>query len=221
MFDVVLLMAGQGLRSGLPMNKVFYPVHGKPIYQYALDTFLAIPDCHQVVLVIREEDRMRLPKYDDSRVVITKSGLLRQDSVAKGVACCQESIVLIHDAARANIKKAYILAIYQVLSSYQAAILAAPVTDTIKRQQDGFVRETLKRDELYAAQTPQGVMRELFLACYTQATKEHYIASDDVELIEKYAGIPAKIILGSSDNIKVTTPLDVVLLEQLLKEGIK
>jgi 2-C-methyl-D-erythritol 4-phosphate cytidylyltransferase len=123
MFDVVLLMAGQGLRSGLPMNKVFYPVLGKPIYQYALDAFLAIPDCGHVVLVIREEDRIRLPQYDDPRIIITTGGLLRQDSVAKGVACCQESIVLVHDAARANIKKPTFWRFTSIILC-QAAILA-------------------------------------------------------------------------------------------------
>ncbi|MFA7127220.1 MAG: 2-C-methyl-D-erythritol 4-phosphate cytidylyltransferase, partial [Bacilli bacterium] len=211
MFDAVLLMAGKGSRTGLQSNKALYPVNGIPLYQYALQAFLALEECHHVVLVIHPDEKNLVSLSVNPRIIITTGGQERQDSVASGVEACCEDIVLVHDAARPNINIEDIRRVYQATIKHQTALLAIPVVDTIKLVEDELVQRTLPRHHLWAAQTPQGFNRLLYLECMKLARQEAYVGWDDVEIIEQFAHLSPMIVKGRQDNIKVTTAFDLVI----------
>lgn len=219
MFDVVLLMAGSGSRSGLSDNKVFYEVDDMPLYMYSLNAFLKLQDCRKVILVIRDEDYDRVAHLASSRISIVNGGKLRQDSVYNGVNQAQEGIILVHDAARANIKKEDILKVYDLVKTNRLVFLASPVSDTIKYCQKGKTTQTLNRDQLYAAQTPQAFYKEDYLLAYDLAQADNFLAYDDCHLLEVYAKLASVKAIGSSDNLKVTNPSDLLIIKHLLSEG--
>ena len=219
MFDAIILMAGQGKRMGLEENKVFYPIFGIPLYQFSLKAFLAIPECRHVILVIRPEDRLLLHHPTDPRIIITEGGKERQDSVALGVLKCTEDIILVHDAARPNIRIDDIQRVYEATFIHKVALLASPVVDTIKQVEARTVQKTLSRATLWAAQTPQGFYRTQYLECIEKAKKVHFNGLDDVVLFEEFSSIKPMIVEGNRNNIKVTTVSDLILIESYLKEG--
>ncbi|MDD4212684.1 MAG: 2-C-methyl-D-erythritol 4-phosphate cytidylyltransferase [Bacilli bacterium] len=219
MFDAIILMAGQGKRMGLEENKVLYPIFGIPLYQFSLKAFLAVPECHHVILVIRPEDRLLLHHPTDSRIIVIEGGKERQDSVALGVLKCTEDIILVHDAARPNIRIDDIKRVYEATFIHKVALLASPVVDTIKQVEARTVQKTLSRGTLWAAQTPQGFNRTQYLECIEKAKKVHFNGSDDVVLFEEFSSIKPMIVEGNRSNIKVTTVSDLILIESYLKEG--
>ncbi len=219
MFDAVILMAGQGLRSGLNINKVFYKINDIPLYHYSLNAFLNAKDCRNIILVVRPEDIKLLDHQENKRIKIVYGGLKRQDSVYNGVLSCEEQIILVHDSARPNININLINDIYEATKKYQAAFLGAAVVDTIRECHAGFYQKTLQRDDLWAVQTPQGFYQETYLSCSKKAQDESFYATDDIELIHKYSGIKAKLVESSANNLKVTNYNDFLIVEQLMKES--
>jgi 2-C-methyl-D-erythritol 4-phosphate cytidylyltransferase len=220
MFDVVLLMAGTGNRTNLQYNKVFYEINNKPIYQYSLETLLRIDEINKIILVVHPEEILLVKDLETSKVIITTGGLTRQDSVYNGVRIAKEDIVLIHDGARCNVQKEDIIKVYQATKIHKAAVLAVKAKNTIKVVESGFVRVTLDRSSLWEMQTPQGLNRLDLIKGLEMAKAENYIGYDDVEIVEKYLGIYAKIVEGHDSNIKVTTAPDLKIMEVLLKEGL-
>lgn len=217
MFDCILLMAGSGSRAALDINKVFYKIDDKYLFEYPLHEFLTLKECNKVILVCRKEDLPLLEAFKSPRIIVTEGGAMRQDSVAKGMAETTAAIVLIHDAARYNIFASDILKVYAGVKEHQAAVLANKITDTIKVVNDYKAVKTLDRSKLWAMQTPQGVKRSLYLAAIASAEREGYYGTDDVELIEKYTNISAQIIPGRSDNYKITNHEDIKLCELILR----
>jgi len=140
--------------------------------------------------------------------------------------------VLIHDAARPLIEKELIknalkeLAATpvfpllqegeEVLNGYDGVVLGVPLKDTIKESVNTIVQKTLKRDKLWAIQTPQLFHFRSISTAYDNASEEGYYATDDASLVERYGG-KIKIVMGSYHNIKITTPEDLVIAEALLK----
>lgn len=220
MFDVIILMAGRGSRTNLTYNKVFYEVNNKPLYQYSLNTFMSIKKCHRIILVAYIDEVTFLQKHASDKVIVTPGGLTRQDSVNEGMKYVVSDYVLIHDGARPNIKEPEILAVYEEAKLYKASVLATPVVNTIKITDNDFCLKTLERSKLWAMQTPQGLKSEEFRNALIKARLDKYIGTDDVELMEKYLNIPAKIVKGKESNLKVTTDTDLKIIELLMKEGL-
>lgn len=220
MFDVIIVMAGRGSRTSLAYNKVFYPLFDIPIYEYSLNTFLSIPECHKVILVVNQDEVKEVIKHQSDKVLITIGGPTRQDSVFNGMELVESEYVLIHDGARPNVKVEDILKVYMEAKLHQASVLATPVVNTIKNCQDGFCLQTLERKNLFSMQTPQGVKKEIFKKALKQAKLDNFVGTDDVELLEKYSRIPAKIVIGKDSNLKITNDLDLKIMEMLMKEGL-
>ena len=220
MFDVIILMAGQGERTNLNYNKVFYPLDNIPIYQYSLKAFLSIPTCQNIILVVHPDEIDLVSKHQDDRILVTTGGETRQDSVSKGMELVTSEYVLIHDGARPNIKISDIISVYEATKVNKASVLAIPVTNTIKVSDNKYCIKTLDRKSLWAMQTPQGVKTHEFKEALNKAESENYVGTDDVELMEKYQNIPAKIVIGKPSNLKVTTEIDFKIIELLMKEGL-
>ena len=190
--------------------------------------FQECDDVTEIILVVRDEylsnaDQL-VRAYNISKVsYITAGGDVRQDSVRNGLshisADCE--IVLIHDAARPFVTSDIIKNSITAAIEHKASIAAVPVINTIKSSSDGvFVDATINRESLFAVQTPQTFDRQTIEEAYRIAYSDCFYGTDDASLVERI-GIPVKIVEGAYDNIKITTPNDIVSAENIirLKEG--
>ena len=137
-------------------------------------------------------------------IVLVEGGATRQDSVWNAVRAARSEWVLVHDAARPCVSGALIEATRRAATSSGAAIAARPVSDTVKRAApDGSVAQTLNRDEIWLAQTPQVFRRAPFLAALQSAQKDDWQGTDCASILER-AGQKVTLVRGESDNLKVT-----------------
>lgn len=200
------------------MDKVTSSLGGKSILARVVDTFQGSSSIDRIVIVMSPLNlkwgRRLAAQCRWSKVIdICTGGKRRQDSVAVGLnklAGC--SWVVIHDGARPLVTEAIISRGIAAAVETGAAIAAVPVWDTIKLAENNLVYETLPRDKLWAIQTPQVFREEIIRRAYRNASDE---VTDDSSLVE-LIGCPVKIYSGSYDNIKLTTPQDLILAEILL-----
>lgn len=213
MFSVVITMAGDSLRCKSSKNKNLELLANKPVFMYSYDLFKSYGA--EIILVCKESDVSEIEKYVDKDCVVVIGGKSRMHSVYNGVCRCQNDIVLIHDGARPFVSKKIVDDILDALKNYRAVYAAVPVKDTIRNKTN-----TLKRDELKAAQTPQGFYKNDILDALKKAIDENATITDDIEAIERYSDIKYIDVLGSDSNFKITTPLDLTL-AKLLAGGSK
>jgi len=230
--------AGLGRRFGPGANKPFEILDGKPLIVWSLETLGSVEEIEEIIPVLREADREKaleiFEQYELSKIKkIAPGGKERQDSVYNGLKLIegQDCIVLIHDGARPFIQKNLIeKAIRELLiahsppvtkggkgrlKGYDGVILGVPVKDTIKEAEGEIIKKTLKRDSLWAIQTPQVFHYRTIFSAYEKATKEGFYPTDDAALVEKYGG-KIRVIMGSYRNIKITTPEDLIAAEYFL-----
>lgn len=225
-YEVILLAAGQGKRMGASRNKILLHLIGKPVISYSLNTFLNDPACKHIVLVTQEEEQDLLAamvkketKKKKCQITIVSGGCERQHSVYNGLKALldQKNIVMVHDGARPFVTLKQLKLLHQKVQETRAAILGVPVKDTIKRVIEGIVQETVPRETLWQIQTPQAFYGEDLLAVHVRAQQEEYLGTDDASLIEKYSHLPVSMVLGSYENIKLTTPEDMLIGEAIVK----
>lgn len=209
MYSVIILCAGQGKRTGLNYNKMLYSFRGKTVYEMTLQTFINDTRCQQIIVVTRPEERKEFQQLlSDERIEFVDGGKERQDSVFAGLQHVVYENVLIHDGARPYLKKQQIDALLTCLEEHPACLLMVPCKDTIKRVIDGVVEETLNRQELMQAQTPQAFHTKLILDAYTKAIQQHYLATDDAQMVEHFTDEKVYFVLGDYENKKITTKED-------------
>lgn len=207
-YSAIVLCAGRGSRTGLQYNKMFYKIDHKTIYEMTMSVFLNDERCKQVVVVCKDEERDDFASLiQDPRITFTQGGKERQDSVFEGLKKVTEDYVLIHDGARPYLKKDLIDRILVCLETHDACLPMVKCKDTIKRVIDGKVIETLKREELYQAQTPQSFRTSLIYQAYDEAIRTHQQVTDDASVVELLHH-DVYVVEGDYDNIKVTTKED-------------
>jgi len=225
--------AGLGRRFGPNANKPFQTLKGKPLVIWTLGTLESIDEIAETIPVLKEEDMERgrevFEKYNLSKIGrIAPGGKERQDSVYNGLKLIEDKncIVLIHDGARPLIEKPLIqetvrhmTEIINAKEDYDGIALGVPIKDTVKEVAGGTIKKTLRRDLLWAAQTPQVFPYQTILVAYEKAMKEGFYSTDDAALVERYGG-KVKIMMGSYENIKVTTPEDLFIAEYLLSRSL-
>jgi 2-C-methyl-D-erythritol 4-phosphate cytidylyltransferase len=214
-WGTVIVAAGRGTRFGRPKQLV--EIGGRPMLAWSLETFAAMPEIASLVVVtehdwiddVRELTARQVPERN-VRVVV--GGATRQASVRCGLDALplESQAVLIHDGARPLIRADDVRAGMAQVRPGRAAVLAAPVVDTIKvvDPQTRLVRRTLERSELWAAQTPQFAMRDELLRAHDAAAANGLEATDDVALLEAI-GIEVVVVPASGENFKVTHPSDI------------
>ena len=157
-------------------------------------------------------------KYKLSKVAkIVAGGKERQDSVAKGLACIGDgfNLVLVHDGVRPLVSQAVINRVIYAAKENGAAIAAVPIRDTIKAvSSEGWVDQTLERSKLWSVQTPQAFRYNLLKAAYAKAESDGFSATDEALLVE-HLGHPVRVVKGSTQNIKITTPGDLDIAEAI------
>jgi 2-C-methyl-D-erythritol 4-phosphate cytidylyltransferase len=231
----VVPAAGIGKRFGPGTNKPFYKLSGKPLIIWALEVLESVEAVKEIIPVLKVEDMDSgiaiFEQFGLSKIKkIAPGGKERQDSVYSGLKLIQDKdcIVLIHDGARPLIEKSLIVNMIGHMSEmmsnqerYDGIIPGIPLKDTIKESdRKMLVKRTLKRDVLWAIQTPQVFPYENIIRAYTKAMKARLYSTDDAALIEHNKG-RMKIMMGSYTNIKITTPEDFSLAEFYLSRKAK
>lgn len=216
--------AGLGRRFGPGTNKSFKTLMGKPLLLWALETLETVDEITEIIPVLREEDMEKgvelFEKSGLSKIKrIAPGGKERQDSVYNGLKQVDDNtgIVVIHDGVRPMVGKNLIRESIRQLRDCDGVIPGVPLKDTIKELKDSIVRRTLKRDSLWAVQTPQVFFYKILYATYEKAMMDGFYTTDDAAIVERYGG-RVKVIMGSYNNIKITTPEDLLIAEFLLSK---
>ena len=214
----VIVAAGRGARFGGALPKQYLPLGGATVLRHAVMAFATHPRIGGVQVVIRDEDWGIFDAAMAGLALLpaVPGGAERQDSVRLGLEALaprNPARVLIHDGARPFPDAGLIDRVLDALDRAAAAIPALPLGDTIKRVEDGVIRETVDRARLWRAQTPQGFHFPAILAAHRAATGS--VLTDDAAVAEA-AGIAPVVVAGSEDNLKVTTAHDLAAAERLL-----
>lgn len=223
--SAIIVAAGSSERFGGDTPKQFCEIGGRPLLSWTISRFERAGSITQIVLVTAADridycrDKVVALYHPDSKIEIVAGGATRQESVLRGLEALPETteLVAIHDGARPLVDPHDIDEVVEVASKAGAALLVGAVTDTIKRASDGVVEATLKREYLYRAQTPQVFRYELIREAHTRAAAEGVSVTDDIALIES-DGTPARIVVSSSRNLKVTAPEDLEIAAFLLRK---
>lgn len=216
--------AGLGKRFGPGANKPFFSLLGKPLVIWSLEVFETLEEINEVIPVLKVQDMEAgvrvFEQYALSKVKkIAPGGKERQDSVYSGLRLLKDKadIVIVHDGARPLIDKNIVKTALDNLSGAEGVVLGVPVKDTIKEARNGIITGTLKRESIWAVQTPQIFHYEPLMNAYRKAIEEKYYCTDDSALVERNGG-KVKIIMGSYSNLKLTTPEDIPVAELFLRE---
>jgi 2-C-methyl-D-erythritol 4-phosphate cytidylyltransferase len=205
-FAVILPAAGKSSRFSKQRKKVFVELKGRPVWVRTAEQFVNRSDVIQTILVVSPDD---LEWFKDK----FRPNLAFMDiEVVTGGA--DVDFVAVHDAARPLVVKEWIDEVFRAAEQHDAAILATPVTSTLKRvDSTQSIEETVSRTNLWAAQTPQVFRRQLLLDAF--ARRGDHQPTDEAELVERI-GHAVKIVHGSPLNLKITTPDDFQIAEHLL-----
>jgi len=222
---VLIPAAGSGSRIGGKTSKQFLEIGGKAILLHTLERFQNCEVVDNIIVAVRHDAlsdvgniiaKNRITKVRE----IVIGGKHRQDSVFNALQKVQarpDDIILVHDAVRPFVTDTQIRDVVRACQRHKAAVLAVPVKDTVKQSDgQGFFEKTLDRTQLWLVQTPQAFRYDILVRAYERAYAEKYYATDDANLLERL-GVKVKLVEGSYENIKITTPEDLELAEVILK----
>ncbi len=222
--SAIIPAAGQGQRMRGQGNKLFLELAGTPVLLFTLKTFQECTYIDEIVIPAALNDIPIIEKLvKDNGVTkvtaIIEGGKERQDSVFKALQAINPAMqkVVVHDGARPLLPLSDLVYFLEHTHNLDAAVMAVLPKDTIKKvDESDWVVETPPRRQLRLIQTPQLFQRELLEKVHIQALEQGYYATDDASLME-WQGYGVKVMEGSYENIKVTTPEDLLLAEAILK----
>lgn len=238
----IVLAAGQGKRMNSAVRKQYLMLAGKPILYYSLYMFQSSDIIDEIVLVVGagETDYCReqfVDKYGFTKVSkIVTGGAERYHSVWNGLKETREKgYVFIHDGARPFVDEAMIARAYEEVKANRACVVGMPVKDTIKlADENGFVADTPPRSRLWTVQTPQVFETALVRKAYAKLMQKESQpdmqlapsssdtppkVTDDAMVVESMLGFPVKLVEGSYENMKITTPEDLKIGEVFCQSG--
>lgn len=227
MADAIIVAAGKGVRMNRPTPKQYLELEGIPLLSITLRVFNKSSLIDEIILVVPPSDigfcleKIINPANMQKKVIPVAGGLKRQDSVYNGLLAIddKESTVVIHDGVRPFVSPDQIEECTKQAVLHGACILGLPVSDTIKFVNGlEYIEKTLKRDSVWVAQTPQAFDYSLIKKAHDRAREEGFIGTDDASLVERL-GEKVRIIRGSTNNIKITTPEDLALAKGMLQAG--
>ena len=226
----IVLSAGRGTRMNSDVPKQYMELEGKPVLYYSLkameDSFI-----DEIILVAGADDisyckEEIVAKYNLSKVkAVVAGGKERYHSVWNGLRCVADAdYVFIHDGARPVVKEDVLLRALDGAKECDACVVGVPVKDTIKIvDEEGLVAETPPRNRMFQVQTPQVFKYPLIRSAYERLQKEEtallekgVAITDDAMVVELLTDTKVKIVMGSYENIKITTPEDLVLARRLI-----
>ncbi|MBQ2767018.1 MAG: 2-C-methyl-D-erythritol 4-phosphate cytidylyltransferase [Clostridia bacterium] len=223
--SAIIVAAGASTRMGADCSKQMLSLGGMPVIARTLRTFNDCAHIDEIIVVAREDELDHylpmIERYGLTKIAaIIAGGKTRADSVMRGFRKISDraKYVAIHDGARCLVTADMLNAVWEKAHRHGAAIAATRAIDTIKRADDkGFVAETLDRDLIWQAQTPQIFATNVYTAAVYTAQEDNALdtATDDCSLVERI-GYPVKLVECGRDNIKITTPDDLARAEGIL-----
>lgn len=224
----IILAAGQGKRMKTKVQKQFLMLQGKPLLYYSLACFQKSDEIQEIVVVTGKEsiDYCRseiIEKYGFTKVKsIAEGGKERYDSVYAGLEACSADTdyVFIHDGARPFVTEDIIKRTKEVAVTYQACIAGMPSKDTVKIiDENNMVSATPERSRVWSVQTPQVFLYSLIKEAHDTARSVSMQGiTDDAMVVEQYKNTPVHIVEGAYENIKITTPEDILVAEKNLEK---
>ena len=223
--SALIVAAGRGNRMGAKKGKPYLMLAGNPILAHTLSEFERCALIDETLLIVAKND------IELSRVSIVETfkftkvskiivgGLKRQDSVWEGLKALKNDseLVMVHDGVRPFVSQKVLEKSIHETFNCGATITAVPVKDTIKMVSERKeVLETLDRDKVWMVQTPQTFRLDILIMAFEKAFKDGFYGTDDASLVERI-GVKVKVIPGSYENIKITTPEDLILGEAILQ----
>lgn len=221
MNSAIILSGGRGKRMGADISKQFISINDKPILYYTIKKFMENELIDEIILVLPEDEIEYCKKevLDKNKLRVDKiveGGDERQDSVLNGLNAIEKTdIVLIHDGARPFVTDKIITEGIKAAKKFKATAPGVMPKDTIKvKDINGLSKETLKREELIAVQTPQIFDYNLILECHNKVKENNIKVTDDTMVVETF-GHKVFLYDGEYTNIKITTPEDLILARYL------
>lgn len=226
MNSIIIVAGGKGLRMGGDIPKQFLPVGGKPVLMHTIDRFLQFDPSMQVVLVLPQSQQdywqSLCRKYHFQQpYTLANGGETRFHSVKNGLALvsADATLVGVHDGVRPFVSLDTIRATYSQAASTEAVVPVIDVVETVRHlvpgpQTDKGVSQTVPRSEYKLVQTPQVFSASLLRAAYAQPYTDFF--TDDASVVERF-GHPVSLVAGNRENIKITTPFDLIIAEALIK----
>jgi len=217
--------AGMGKRMGKAVAKQFLPLGGKPMLAHTLLAFQRSPEIDEIIPILSEEDMETCLRDVIEAFHITKvktlvvGGKERQDSVYNGIRKLEKdaTVILVHDGVRPFVTHKMIRECVEFVRKGECVAVGVPLKDTVKEvDSTGIVRQTLERSRLWAIQTPQAFPVKVLRKAYDESYKNKVYGTDDATLVER-SGNKVRVLMGSYENIKITTPEDLILAEEILK----
>ena len=200
-YDVIVVAGGKGNRADLGFNKVLFKMaNGKSVIENNINIFLNDKDCQKIILVINEEI-----DFNNNKLILVKGGKERFDSVMNGLNEVSSEYVLIHDGARPFLNVKALEKLKNKLEEKDAVVLGKIASDTIKIINDDKVVETLNRNNICIAETPQGFKTSLIKECYKNKDDNYYF--DDASLAESFKH-EVYIVIDEYNNKKLTSKED-------------
>lgn len=224
----IILAAGQGKRMKTKVQKQFLMLQGKPLLYYSLACFQKSDEIQEIVVVTGKEsiDYCRseiIEKYGFTKVkCITEGGKERYNSVYAGLEACSADTdyVFIHDGARPFVTEDIIKRTKEGAVTYDACIAGMPSKDTVKIiDENNMVSVTPERSRVWSVQTPQVFLYSLIKEVHDAARSTSMQGiTDDAMVVEQYKNTPVHIVEGAYENIKITTPEDILVAEKILEK---
>jgi len=218
--------AGSGRRMGSDRNKLLLPVLGKPLIAWTLLAARSARSVRWIGLICQPEDwqdfkEIILSLSMSKSVHFVQGGKTRQESVYRGLQALPAVAerVLIHDGARCLVTPQLLDRCSTEIAQCSGLIAAVPVKDTIKVVDPAshLITSTPRRDNLWAAQTPQGFEVDRLLECHEEGLRQGWEVTDDAALFEQ-CELPVQIVEGEETNLKITTPMDLAIAEFILRQ---
>ena len=217
--------AGMGRRMGRAVAKQFLPLGDKPMLAHTLLAFQRSSQIDEIIPILSEEDMEHCLKDVIEAFHITKvrtlvvGGKERQDSVYHGIQKLEKdaAVVLVHDGVRPFVTAEMIGECVELARKGECVTVGVPLKDTIKKVDDqGRILQTLDRGRLWAIQTPQAFPVKVLVKAHEESFRKKFSGTDDATLVERNGGT-VRVIMGSYENIKITTPEDLILAEEIMK----
>ena len=219
--SVILLAGGVGSRMQASLPKQFISLGEKPMACHSFEVFLALPEVIEIIVVCDPAYRSVFKNTRQNlRLAFAEPGERRQDSVYNGFqqTDLKADLICIHDSARPFISPELVRPVLTVAEEVGAAALGMPIKFTVKEcREGGWVKNTPSRDSIWEIQTPQVIRPDLLRKGFDKALESDLTVTDDVSLVELLPH-PVKIVKGSHENIKITTPEDLLLAESILRK---
>ncbi len=230
--SVILPAAGLGTRMGRTApekagtsRKQFMLLEGSPILLHTIRKFVDTPEVAEIVVALRSEDmgwaRDLLAAERFSKPVrLVEGGDSRQESVEHALATLapDTELVAVHDAVRPFIEQPVLEKVFAEAAEAGAAIVGIVPVDTVKQVHRNKIRQTIPRERLVLAQTPQVFRYELLKAAFAKAREDSFIGTDESSLVERLDQVEVSVVMGSDRNIKITKPSDMDLARLFLAE---